>query len=634
MGEIQGTAITHSRTVRLRRQTIALARAARAVLQSNDGFDAAFAALAPIAIEALSLQRLALWQFDGANTLTCLHAQGDGSVPISPGAQQCAPHWPTRHTRGSRAKQRGGQDDVRLVSVHGNAALLDPVWRDTLEREGVGSHIDAQLRVDDSIWGQLRFDCAKPRRWHVDETTLAGYFSDLMGVAIERSRRRDAEARLQYLSLYDSVSGAANRAMFHACLGQLLLRMRRRPRMAALLFIDIDRFFSVNEALGEAGGDTALSTLAERIDAATPDDAVLARVESDCFAVLLPSVQREWEASTQAEILLQRLAEPLAHGEHNVEISASIGIAFADAGSGTTAEEWLRDADLASKQAKAGGRNRVEVFDSDAHRTLVERLEVERALRQALREDRIEVAYQAEFDLESGEVVGAEALARWRLEDGRLLAAGEFIDVAEATGLIEPIGYRVLTRACIEASRWPTLASGRGRMVRVNISARQFAHAGLFEAVTAALQASGLTAACLCLEITETTLMQQAAASRNTLDQLHGLGVALAIDDFGTGYSSLAYLRRFPVHTLKLDKAMIDDLVSDESARAIVIAVRDLAAALSLEVVVEGVEHREQADVLRTLGLAHVQGFYFARPESAPAFFTRISSGDAESLSK
>ncbi len=633
MGEVEGTAITYSRSARLRRQTIALARAARSVLQSNDGLDAAFAVLAPIAIDALSLQRLALWQFDGANTLTCLQCVGDGTLPDPLGMQRCAPHWPTRHPRSSRAKQHGG-DEVRLVRVHDNATLLDPAWRDTLQREGVGAHIDAQLRVDDGIWGQLRFDCAQPRHWHVDEAALAGYFSDLLGVAIERSRRREAEARLQYLSLYDSVSGAANRAMFHACLGQLLLRMQRRPRLAALLFIDIDRFFNVNETLGEAGGDTALSTLAERINAATPDDAVLARVESDCFAVLLPRVQREWEASAQAEALLQHLAEPLAQGERKVEISASIGIAFADAGSGKSAEEWLRDADLASKQAKAGGRNRVEVFDADAHRTLVERLEVERALRMALREDRIEVAYQAEFDLESGEVVGAEALARWRLEDDRLLAAGEFIDVAEASGLIEPIGYRVLTRACIEASRWPILASGRGRMVRVNISARQFAHAGLFEAVTAALLASGLSAACLCLEITETTLMQQAGAAQHTLDRLHDLGVALAIDDFGTGYSSLAYLRRFPVHTLKLDKAMIDDLVSDESARAIVIAVRDLAAALSLEVVVEGVEHREQADVLRTLGLAHVQGFYFARPESANAFLSRISSGDAGRLSK
>jgi len=206
-----------------------------------------------------------------------------------------------------------------------------------------------------------------------------------------------------------------------------------------------------------------------------------------------------------------------------------------------------------------------------------------------------------------------------------LLAAGEFIEVAEASGLIEPIGYRVLRRACIEACRWPPQADGTPRVLRANLSARQFAHSGLLEAVEEALATSGLAPERLCLEITETTLMQTAVESQATLDALRALGIRLAIDDFGTGYSSLAYLRRFPVDTLKLDKAMIDDLANDGHARAIVTAVRDMARALSLEVVVEGIEHIEQDAILRELGFTQVQGFFYARPEPAQAFAARLA---------
>ena len=223
---------------------------------------------------------------------------------------------------------------------------------------------------------------------------------------------------------------------------------------------------------------------------------------------------------------------------------------------------------------------------------------------------------------------GAEALARWRHEDGRLLAAGEFIEVAEASGLIEPIGYRVLARACIEACRWPPQADGTPRVLRANLSARQFAHAGLLGAIQDALAASGLAPDRLCLEITETTLMQTAVVALGTLDSLRALGIRLAIDDFGTGYSSLAYLRRFPVDTLKLDKAMIDDLASDGNARAIVTAVRDMARALSLEVVVEGIERVEQ-DVAPARTGSHARAGLFLRPPATGAGLRRAAgAGD------
>ncbi|MCA1714605.1 MAG: GGDEF domain-containing protein, partial [Gammaproteobacteria bacterium] len=326
------------------------------------------------------------------NQLTCVNALGSDTLPARIGARGPAPQWPTRRLRGGARPE-----DVRMVPVHDNATLADASWRDTLQRDGVNAHIDVQLRSDDLIWGRLRLESAQPRRWHADEVALAGYFSDVLAVAIDRERGRAAEARLEYLSLYDPVSGVANRTMFLACIGQLLARMQRRPRLAALLFVNIDGFFNVNETLGEAGGDSSLATLAERINAATPDDAVVARVESDCFGVLLPRIAGEVEAAAQAQRLLDAIAQPLSP---TLEVSASIGMAFvgpiASAGA-ANAETLLRDADLASRVAKSGGHNRIEVFDPEGHLTLVERLRIERLLRKALREDRIEIAYQAEY---------------------------------------------------------------------------------------------------------------------------------------------------------------------------------------------------------------------------------------------
>jgi diguanylate cyclase (GGDEF)-like protein len=619
MSEVQIVQAPRSRAARLRRHTIALARAAQDVLQSGGGLDAAFAALGPIAIDTMGLQRLALWQLQDGN-LTCVQGIGSVPLPARQGEQRVA-------SQASKARASGVRGTKgRILRVNDVGALVNALARDALQCQGVGAHIDAPLRVDESVWGELRLESVAPRRWYADEGALAGYFADVLSVAIGDDRRRSAESRLQYLELYDAVSGVANRAMFHASVGQLLLRMRRRSRLAALLFIDVDRFYNINEAQGEAGGDSALAELAERINAATTDDAVIARVESDCFAVLLPRIQHEWQATAQAEALLEVIAEPLTGG---IQISSSIGIAFVERDIPETAEQWLRNADLASKEAKLGGRNRVEVFDQAQHTTLVARLVTERALRAALREDRIEVAYQAEYNLETGEVVGAEALARWRQDDGRLVAAGEFIDVAEASGLIEPIGFRVLALACKEACSWPPLRDGTYPLLRANLSGRQFGNAGLLESIARALALSGLPHERLCLEITETTLMQTAAISLATLDALRALGIRLAIDDFGTGYSSLAYLRRFPVDTLKLDKAMIDDVAHDQDARAVVTAVRDLARALSLEVVVEGVEHAAQDAVLRAMGFTHVQGFFYAKPEPADAFAARLRSASA-----
>jgi EAL domain-containing protein (putative c-di-GMP-specific phosphodiesterase class I) len=279
---------------------------------------------------------------------------------------------------------------------------------------------------------------------------------------------------------------------------------------------------------------------------------------------------------------------------------------------------------MASKQAKELGRNRCEVFDPEQHRGLLDRLRLENGLREAMRNDALVVVYQPELDLADGRVVAAEALLRWRGEDGVLRAAGEFIDVAEASGLIVKIGKWVLRRACMDAMGWPPAADGRECVLAVNLSARQFEQPGLVAMVTDILAETGLPARRLCLEITESTLMSRAQDALDTLHALKALGVSLAVDDFGTGYSSLAYLQRFPVDTLKIDKSLIDGIPGDPHARAIVAAVVGLATALAMEVVVEGVEHVAQEAVLREIGCRRVQGWLYARGESDADFVARL----------
>ncbi len=367
-----------------------------------------------------------------------------------------------------------------------------------------------------------------------------------------------------------------------------------------------------------------LTELGERIDAVTPDDAIIARVESDCFAVLLPRLAEEWQAMRQAEDILAAINEPLRIDQLEFTVGASIGIAFNHGDTPTTSDNLLRDADRASKQATQLGRNRCEVFDAEQHRGLLDRLRIEYGLREALHSDALVVVYQPEIDLASGKAVAAEALLRWHDADGALRVAGDFIDVAESSGLIVPIGRWVLHRACSDAKRWPLAPDGRACALGVNLSARQFEQPGLVEMVSAVLRETGFEPQRLCLEITETTLMSHAQRALDTLHALKALGVSLAVDDFGTGYSSLAYLKRFPVDTLKIDKSLVEGLTTDPQAHAIVSAVLGLAQAMGLGVVVEGVELRVQETELRAMGCHRVQGWLYARGEPDADFVVRL----------
>lgn len=605
---------------RMLRQRLALTRLAQRLWQSGDGLSDAFESITAASAQVLDVDSVWIWKDESDGTMLCMHAYDrDSDVHHGEGlAGRVITHGDTTAEQASPLPRTR----VWMSSVADNSSSMPGMPYGL-----TGSVLETKIGVDEEFYGTVVFAATDPmREWQRDEIAFADEMGDFLTRAVQIERHRCADVRLDYLELHDPLTGLANRTLLLGAINDLLRRQIKRPRLAALLFISLDRFYSVNEIAGEAGGDLTLRELGERINAATPDEAIVARVESDCFAVLMPWLAQEWQAHQQAEDILTELSRPLSLEDIEFSVSASIGIAFNQSHSQATADALLRDADLASKQALQLGRNRCEVFDSEKHRGLLDRLEVEQSLREALDNDALAVVYQAEIDLATGWVVAAEALLRWRDAAGELRTASDFIHVAESSGLILPIGRWVLHRACTDAKQWPLAPDGSACTLAVNLSARQFEQPGLVEMVTEVLRDTSFAPQRLCLEITESVLMSRAESAVETLHALKTLGISLAIDDFGTGYSSLAYLKRFPVDTLKVDKSLIDDLPGDHQAHAIVSAVVALAKAMDLEVVVEGVEQLAQEVVLRQIGCHCVQGWLYARGEAQAAFVTRLQA--------
>jgi diguanylate cyclase (GGDEF)-like protein len=608
------------RDARIRRQSRALAQLAERLWRSGEGLQSALSAIAETAARVLHLECVNVWKCESSGGMRCVHSYELATNTHNPSGFD-------RQMLDVGVVPGMGPPTSRVIRTGETIALGvgSPLSLYLLGRH-TESLIAAPVRVGDELYGAVHFEhVGDVRAWRHDELAFADQMRDFVALALEIERRTIAEARVVYLELHDPTTGLANRTWFHGAINDLLRRQRSRPRLASLLFINTDRFCSVNETFGEQGGDITLMEIGERINAATPDEAVIARVESDCFAVLLPRLAHEWQATQQAEQILYALAQPLRIGDLDFSVSASIGIAFNQGEAASTAEILLRDADLASKQAKQLGRNRCEVFDPEQHRGLLDRLRIEYGLREAMHNNTLVIVYQPVIDLADHSVIAAEALLRWRDGDGVLRSAFEFIEVAETSGQIVAIGQWVLRQACTEAKLWPVRSDGRACALAVNLSARQFEQPGLVSMVTDVLRETGFPPQRLCLEITETTLMSRAQEALDTLHALKALGVSLAVDDFGTGYSSLAYLQRFPVDILKIDKSLIDHLPADSHAQAIVAAILSLASALEMGVIVEGVEHESQEAALHEMGCQQAQGWLFAKGEPNVDFVARLS---------
>jgi diguanylate cyclase (GGDEF)-like protein/PAS domain S-box-containing protein len=443
-----------------------------------------------------------------------------------------------------------------------------------------------------------------------------GQIEFVSSVTRDISERKAFEQRLEYQATHDPLTGLPNRTLFLDRLELALARRRRSNKPVAVLFCDVDHFKVVNDSLGHGAGDRLLVALAERLrDALRPGDTV-ARFGGDEFVILCDELVSEHDAVAIAERANHAVHEPLTVESTEVFAAMSIGIAFANAD--TEPEVMIRDADAAMYLAKERGRARYEIYDERMRSTLVERLDIETALRRALHRHELRVVYQPTIDLESGLIVGVEALLRWEHPEKGPLVPSEFIDVAEETGLIVPIGMWVVEQACRQAQRWRAARpDGDPIFVSANLSGRQLDTGALVDNVADILERTGLEPGLLGLEITESVVMRDPEMSTILLRALKDLGVRLAVDDFGTGYSSLAYLRRFPVELLKVDRAFVDGLdaqTGDAEDRAIVAAVVSLAHTLGMKAIAEGVETQEQLRELRALGCDMAQGFLIAKP--------------------
>jgi diguanylate cyclase (GGDEF)-like protein len=424
---------------------------------------------------------------------------------------------------------------------------------------------------------------------------------------------RERTEDLAHVAVHDTLTGLPNRVLLADRLDQALARSLRTGSSVAVLFVDLDRFKFVNDSRGHAVGDELLVAVADRLRSVVRSADTVARFGGDEFVIVCEDHDAAVEASLVAERIAGVLREPFLTDGQEVFLGASIGIAVAD-GATDSPESLIRDADAAMYRAKENGRDRSEFFDAVMRTEAVERFETQSALHRAVERDELRLHYQPVVDLASDVVVGVEALVRWERPHHGLVGPGAFIPLAEETGLIVPIGRWVLEEAARQVARWQAARPGWPLTVSVNLSAAQLRQADLLSLLSEIVAANGIDPAALCLELTESTFMEDADGHRAALSGIKAAGMSLAIDDFGTGFSSLTYLKRFPVNVLKIDQAFVAGLGRDAADTAIVKSVIDLAHALGLTVVAEGVETPEQADHLRVLGCDRAQGYHFARP--------------------
>ncbi len=499
------------------------------------------------------------------------------------------------------------------------------------------SEIEPALHRGENWSGELTMVSADGEVFHVWQTMTAeidehGAIHRISGVGRDVTEQRRQQADLAFRATHDDLTRLPNRTLLLERLDVALAETSSSDDQVALLFVDLDRFKQVNDTLGHTAGDQLLIEAAARITSVLRPNDLVARLGGDEFVILCAGIPDEQQAIAAAHRISATIErQPFILGGVDVSVTASIGIALS---SGSVAghevahaEAILRDADAAMYRAKDLGRARLEVFDENMRRRSAQRLTLTDQLTVGIETGAIEVHYQPCVDLKTGRVTSVEALARWRHPDRGILAPAEFIQLAEETGLIVGLGLMVLSQACVQAHEWELEFGSAMPQVHVNLSARQLTASNLPDLVSGVLDDTGLTPDRLCLEITESVLMDDAETVLETLARLKRIGVTLAIDDFGTGYSSLSYLRRFPVDILKIDHSFVDVLGPDPEDSTIVEAILALAHTLDLRAIAEGVETEDQVLRLRKLGCGGAQGYYFARPAPADALSSLIASG-------
>jgi diguanylate cyclase (GGDEF)-like protein len=464
-------------------------------------------------------------------------------------------------------------------------------------------------------------------RWVLDQMWLREAPSDgrriIDGVVTDITSRKVAELGLRRLAHSDSLTGLANRLHLANRIDDAVTQLHPGSTGIALLLLDLDGFKAVNDSFGHAIGDELLTMVARRLRGSLRPTDVGARLGGDEFAVLLEGVDHE-QALAAAHRVLAAVSAPFVLSRSTVAISASIGLVHATDARGS--QDLMRDADVAMYRAKADGKSRVVSFERAMQDRVVRRLRLETELRRSVDDGDFVLHYQPLIDLDLLTVVGVEALIRWQHPTRGLLPPAEFIDVAEDTGLIVPLGRWVLEQATLAAAGWQS-ASGRPLSIAVNLSPRQLHDPDLIQIAADALSTAGLSPDTLIIEITENLLLKDAELARSRLAALRELGIKVAVDDFGTGYSSLAYLDRYPVDILKIDRSFVDPLGGSLKSAALVRSIIDMASALEIDAIAEGVEDEHQLATLQSLGCHFAQGFYFARPRPAADIMGLLQGG-------
>ena len=507
---------------------------------------------------------------------------------------------------GALSADRGTDGVLARTGFHPDGRPVEPSeWPLARALRGervIGEELRVPRAAEERAWVRISASPVRDREGRI----VAG-----VAVTEDVTARKLLEARLEHQAFHDPLTGLANRALFRDRVAQALAQARRNGMRPTVLFLDLDDFKGVNDSLGHAEGDRLLCKVAGHLLNATRGCDTVARLGGDEFAVLLTSTSEPADAAVVAERIVAALARPIALAAREVRVGASVGVATAQVGEGT--DELLRNADLAMYQAKARGKGTYEVFATALFEEMNDRAALEADLHRALDADEFRLEYQPIVDLDSERVVGVEALLRWDHPERGVVPPARFIPIAEASGVILPLGRWVLEEACRQVARWRG-AGASELYVAVNLSSSQLRHAPFSADVARALETSGLPAHALLLEITEGVVMEDTEANVSRLAELKALGVRLAIDDFGVGYSSLSYLQRFPIDVLKIDKSFVDGVHDCESDQALARTIVALGRTLSLCTVAEGIEHAPQRESLRTLGCTLGQGYFFARP--------------------
>ena len=462
--------------------------------------------------------------------------------------------------------------------------------------------------------GDTRWFCVNGQPVFDDGGALLGY----RGTGSDITERKLTEQRVHHVAQHDVLTGLPNRSLLQDRLGQAIAFANRSGRQIWVMLIDLDRFKFVNDSMGHKAGDVLLMTVAARLTASLRDTDTVARLSGDEFVVIV-SEDRDVPLSPDiVQRVMDSVAQPVMLGTKEFFVTCSIGVAVYPS-EGTPADSLIEHADIAMYSAKKMGRNNFQFYTPAMNEESLERVRIEGALRNALERNEFVLHYQPQVDLKTGQIVGMEALIRWKHPELGMVPPGRFIAIAEETGLIVQIGAWVLRTACAQNKAWQDAGLGRLR-VAVNLSARQFGAADLIDGLESVLRDTALDPDCLEIELTESLFMSDVTPAVDLLHRMKSLGVNLSIDDFGTGYSSLSYLSRFPIDVLKIDRSFVADITVDANDAAIVTSIIALAHNLKLAVIAEGVETLEQLDYLRSHGCDEMQGYYFSKPLAAEDF--------------